>query len=86
MVNKKLDLSPYCDAWGVYHCKDHKDRHHREDGPAIYCMSYEHWYLCGTEISKDLHTEVTQCPDEDLPLYLGMGFDEYIEERLKDGI
>jgi len=41
------------------------------------------WYIDGTELSEELFKEITEGPVEDLPKYLGQGFDEYIAERLK---
>ncbi len=33
---------------------------------------------------EDFHHKLTQGPLENLPLYLGLGCDEYISERLKN--
>ena len=63
---------------------------HREDGPAVIFSEgtdeeWEEWFLYDKKISKKLHKKLTQKPVKDLPLYLGMGFDEFIEKRLKNG-
>ncbi len=65
---------------------------HRLDGPAIEWVDGEvrcegltgFWYLNGTDISEELHYKLTQGSIKDLPLYLGLGCDEYISERLKN--
>jgi len=58
---------------------------HRDDGPAIiYSDGDKEWFLYGKKISKEFHKKLTQGPVEDLPLYLGMGFDVFIEKRLKN--
>jgi hypothetical protein len=57
---------------------------HRTDGPAIECADgYKEWFLNGTRLTKDLFLKLTLGPVKKLPLYLGMGFDLYISERLK---
>jgi hypothetical protein len=61
---------------------------HRTDGPAIEWADedkewYKSWYLNGTELTKDLHMKLTLGPVKKLPLYLGMGFDLFISERLQ---
>ena len=57
---------------------------HREDGPAIeYPNGEKSWYLNGTELTEDLFNKVTKGPVKELPLYLGLGFDDFISERLK---
>ncbi len=56
---------------------------HRIDGPAIeQANGDKYWYLNDKKITEDFHRKLTQGPLEDLPLYLGLGFDEYISERL----
>jgi hypothetical protein len=57
---------------------------HRTDGPAIeYANGSKYWYLNGTQLSEDLHLKLTKGPVKSLPLYLGMGFDKFISERMK---
>ena len=57
---------------------------HRTDGPALeYADGTKYWFLNDNELPEDLFKKLTQCPYEDLPLMLGMGFDKYIAERLK---
>jgi hypothetical protein len=55
---------------------------HRTDGPAVEHANGKAWYLDGTELSEDLFLKLTG-PVKNLPLYLGMGFDLFISERLK---
>jgi DNA-binding transcriptional ArsR family regulator len=57
---------------------------HRVDGPAIESYGSKAWYLNGTELSRDLFLKVTKGPVKKLPLYLGMGFDQYISEKIKN--
>jgi len=60
------------------------NRHHREDGPAIEYDDYsKRWFLQGIELSEKLFNEITKGPVENLPLYLGQGFNGFIAERLK---
>ena len=57
--------------------------YHRIDGPAIeWKDGTKYWYLNGNELSEDLYKTITQGDIKDLPLYLGLGFDGYISERL----
>jgi hypothetical protein len=56
---------------------------HRTDGPAIETDGYKYWYLNGTELTEDLFLKVIEGSVKKLPLYLGMGFDKYISERLQ---
>jgi hypothetical protein len=59
-------------------------KRHRTDGPAVeWPNGTKYWYLHGTELSEKLFLKMTQGPVEELPLYLGLGFDDYISERLK---
>ncbi len=60
--------------------------YHREDGPARIFKNplIKEWYLYGVEVSLEVFLIVTQCSDEDLPLYLGLGCDHYIAKRLKE--
>jgi hypothetical protein len=57
---------------------------HRTDGPAIeYADGDKSWYLNGKGLSEDLFLKLTKEPVKNLPLYLGMGFDLFISERIK---
>jgi len=59
-------------------------KYHREDGPAIeWADGTKFWYINGNELTEDLFNKLTKGPVKELPLYLGMGFDDYISERLK---
>ena len=59
---------------------------HRTDGPAVdFPDGYKAWFLYGKEITEDFFKTLTQGPENDLILYLGKGYDRYIEERLKNG-
>ena len=61
-------------------------KRHRENGPAlIHPDGTQRWFLYDKKISKKFHKKLTQEPVENLPLYLGMGFDEFIEKKLKNG-
>ncbi len=61
------------------------EKRHRLDGPAIeWSNGTKFWFLNNKEISEDLHCKLTQGSIKDLPLYLGLGCDEYISERLKN--
>jgi len=64
---------------------------HRTDGPAvIYPDGYlgkpsgacDRWFINNTPLTEELFNTITQGSIEDLPKYLGMGFDTYISERL----
>ncbi len=56
---------------------------HCEEGPAVeWTNEYKAWYLKDKKITEELHYKLTQGLLEDLPLYLGLGCDEYISERL----
>jgi hypothetical protein len=57
---------------------------HRTDGPAIEGVGYKAWYLNGIRLTEDLFLKVTEGPVKKLPLYLGLGFDPFISERLKN--
>lgn len=50
-----------------------------------YVKDHSDWYLNDKKIPKDLYLKLTTGPKEDLPLYLGLGFDDYVAERLHDG-
>jgi len=57
---------------------------HREDGPACeYIDGSKRWFLHDTELSEEFFNRVTKGPVKELPLYLGLGFDDYIAKRLK---
>jgi hypothetical protein len=57
---------------------------HRTDGPAIERDGgFKSWYLNGHLLTENLFLKLTRGPVKSLPLYLGMGFDQYISERLK---
>jgi hypothetical protein len=56
---------------------------HRTDGPTIEGVGYKAWYLNGIRLTEDLFLKVTEGPVKKLPLYLGLGFDPFISERLK---
>ena len=57
------------------------------DGPAIeWADGTKEWYLNGKELSSDLYKTITQGDVKDLPLYLGLGFDGYISERLRGSL
>jgi hypothetical protein len=61
---------------------------HRTDGPACewtdgYSEASKEWYLNGTQLSEVLFLKLTG-PVKKLPLYLGLGFDVFISERLKN--
>jgi len=57
---------------------------HREDGPACeWADGGKSWYLNDKRLSEDLFNKLTKGPVKELPLYLGMGFDDFISERLK---
>ncbi len=59
------------------------DKRHRENGPAIeWTDGNKYWYLNDKEITEDFHHKLTQGSIKDLPLYFGLGYDEYISERL----
>ena len=59
---------------------------HREDGPAaIGHKGAKLWYLYGKELTEEEFRQVTNASDEELPMYLGRGYDEYIQKRLKSG-
>ena len=56
---------------------------HREDGPAVERKDGNKvWYLNGKKITKEFHQTLTQGPIKDLPMYLRMGYDDYISMRL----
>jgi len=62
---------------------------HRESGPAVIIKKQilslipdKYYYLWGKKLSKNFFLELTQGPIENLPLYLGLGFDKIIEKRL----
>ena len=58
---------------------------HRTDGPAFERKDgSKSWYLNGTLLLEDLFLKVTKGPVKSLPLYLGMGFDQFISERIKN--
>ena len=58
---------------------------HRIDGPAMEdANGTKSWYLNGEELSEDLYNKLIYGDVKDLPLYLGLGYDEYISERLKE--
>lgn len=58
-------------------------KQHCINGPSfIGYDGHKEWYLNGTEINEDLFLKLTQGPLNELPLYLGLGFDEFIAERL----
>ena len=95
-MNSKRDYSPLkipIESGFVMRSLDCKVDHwyskegklHREDGPAITTCpcGQNHYYLNGEKISEELFLKVTQGPLEDLPLYMGLGYDEYIAKRLK---
>lgn len=57
---------------------------HREDGPAIETSDgTKEWYINDVKLSEELFLKLTQGPQNELPLYLGLGFDEYIGKRLE---
>jgi hypothetical protein len=73
--------SGYADGYKAWYLNGVR---HRTDGPAIeYTNGSKSWYLNGTELTEDLFLKLTRGPVKSLPLYLGMGFDLYISERLK---
>ncbi len=60
---------------------------HREDGPAIVwntptTKKEQCYYLYDIELSEEFYNKITKGPVEDLPKYLGQGFDELIARRL----
>ena len=57
---------------------------HRTDGPATeYANGTNEWYLNGTLVlSENLFLKLTG-PVKKLPLYMGLGFDQFISERLQ---
>lgn len=58
------------------------DELHRIDGPAIEnADGSKEWWLKDKKLSEELHTKLTGSI-KDLPLYIGLGFDEFIHERL----
>jgi hypothetical protein len=58
---------------------------HREDGPAIERSDgTKEWFLNGKQLNKELYEKLTRGPLEDLPKYIGQGFDEFIGSRLKN--
>ena len=64
-------------------------KRHREDGPAIDGPQHfiagpppEEYYLHDIKLSEEEYLKITQSPKNELPLYLGLGFDEYITKRL----
>ncbi len=62
-----------------------KGKLHRIDGPAIeWADGSKEWYLNDKKITEDFHYKLVQGSIKDLPLYLGLGYDEYISERLKN--
>jgi len=78
MSEQKITNNSKFKAWTL------KNKFHREDGPAIeYDNGFNEWYLNGKNLSEDLYLKITKGPIKDLPLYLGMGFDKYISQRLK---
>ena len=59
--------------------------YHREEGPAVeYADGDKEWYLNNKKITEELHTKLIKGPLENLPLYLGLGYDEFIAKRLKE--
>ena len=62
-------------------------KRHREDGPAaaIGHKGTKLWYLYGEKFTEEKFLEITNASDEELPMYLGRGYDEYIQKRLKSG-
>ncbi len=57
---------------------------HNLDGPALTsAKGSQEWYIHGKKLSEELFDKLTKGPAEDLPLYIGQGFDEFITKRLK---
>jgi len=50
------------------------------------CIS--EWWLFGEEITREMFQLVTKCPEEKLPLLMGLrkGIDRYIAERLSNEV
>jgi len=77
----------HCDGTQEWY---HHGKLHREDGPAVIYPEGSHaepdgklyFFLYDKVISKEFHEILTRGPLDELPLYLGMGFDKFIEKRL----
>jgi len=78
-------MNPVINKDGTKRWYNTKDQLHRTDGPAIErADGYKEWYLNGTQVlSEDLFLKITQGPVKNLPLYLGLGYDEFISKKLK---
>ena len=73
--------NPVIDKYGDKYWYQH-GKLQRTDGPAIeYASGTKTWYLNGKELSEDLFNKLIG-DVKDLPLYLGLGFDSFISERL----
>ncbi len=76
-------MNPKIDSDGNKRWFNKNGKLHREDGPAIkWASGTKSWYLNDKSISEEFHHKLTQGPIKDIPLYLGLGCDEYISERL----